>query len=174
MTAGAGGRGACVGYTADWAAWRPVDNPGCSIKPYQVFIGADVEHELTFGLDHSMGAGQLAGAPTSMSWLAARAGRPSGSPQPRPGSVPVRPSLGLIGRTLTHPPDRQRSIGMARIPIDEAPRHAHGCLPVSQAVSNPLYVADRPQSRLAPGSLCTPFGCCPVMSYDLSCLKTQR
>ena len=59
MTAGAGGRGACVGYTADWAAWRPVDNPGCSIKPYQVFIGADVEHELTFGLDHSMGAGHV-------------------------------------------------------------------------------------------------------------------
>ena len=29
--AGTGGRGACVGYAADWAAWRPVDNPGCSI-----------------------------------------------------------------------------------------------------------------------------------------------
>ena len=54
--AGTGGRGACVGYAADWAAWRSVDNSGCSIKPYQVFIGADVEHELTFGLDHFVGA----------------------------------------------------------------------------------------------------------------------
>ena len=53
--AGTGGR-ACVGYAADWAAWRPVDNPGCSIKPYQVFIGASIEHELTFGLDHAVGA----------------------------------------------------------------------------------------------------------------------
>ena len=33
-----------------------MDNPGCSIKPCHVFIGADVEHELTFGLDHSVGA----------------------------------------------------------------------------------------------------------------------
>ena len=55
---GAGGRGACVSYTADWAAWRSADNPGGSIKPCHVFIGADVEHELTFGLDHAVGADQ--------------------------------------------------------------------------------------------------------------------
>ena len=28
-------------------------NPGCSIKPWQVFIAADTDYELTFGLDHS-------------------------------------------------------------------------------------------------------------------------
>ena len=31
-------------------------NSGCSVKPYQVFIGASIEHELTFGLDHAVGA----------------------------------------------------------------------------------------------------------------------
>ena len=33
-------------------------NPGCSVKPCQVFIGADTGYELTFGLDHSVGADQ--------------------------------------------------------------------------------------------------------------------
>ena len=40
------------------AACGAVDNPGCSIKPYQVFIGASIEHERTFGLDHAVGADQ--------------------------------------------------------------------------------------------------------------------
>ena len=48
----------CVGYTADWTAWRSVANSGCSIKPCQVFIGADTDDELTFGLDHAVGADQ--------------------------------------------------------------------------------------------------------------------
>ena len=56
--AGAGGRGAGDGWPATWTAWWSVANPGCSIKPCQVFIGADTDYELTFGLDHSMGAGQ--------------------------------------------------------------------------------------------------------------------
>ena len=45
----------CVSCAADWAAWRSVDNPRCSVKPCQVFIGASIEHELTFGLDHFVG-----------------------------------------------------------------------------------------------------------------------
>ena len=38
---------------------RPVDNPGGSIKPCQVFIGASIEHELTFRLDYFVGADHL-------------------------------------------------------------------------------------------------------------------
>ena len=39
-------------------ATRPTGQPRGSIKPCQVFIGADVEQELTFGLDHFVGADQ--------------------------------------------------------------------------------------------------------------------
>ena len=40
-----------------------------SIKPCQVFIGADTDYELTFGLDHSMGAGQQDEHPWTLSRL---------------------------------------------------------------------------------------------------------
>ena len=35
-----------------------VANPGGSIRPCQVFIGADTDYELTFGMDHAVGANQ--------------------------------------------------------------------------------------------------------------------
>ena len=57
---------ASLGYRAPAMAGRPLGQPGGlwpirggSIKPCQVFIGADTDYGLTFRLEHSMGAGHF-------------------------------------------------------------------------------------------------------------------
>ena len=47
--AGVGSRGAGAGYADSPDAWQSVAYPGCSDKPCQVFIGANIVDKLTFG-----------------------------------------------------------------------------------------------------------------------------